>query len=98
MCGLGGIFVKVFKDISLMPIPVTQKDATSMINGLTSSKILKGYRGKSYDVEAVCNLMVNVSDMIVKNPNITELDINPVLLYEKGYAICSAVYTTDDDM
>lgn len=86
LCGLGGVFVEVFKDTSLCPVPVSKKEAINMINDLKSSKLLKGYRGNpKLDIDALADLIVNISNFAKDNKNkLKELDINPIFVYEKG--------------
>lgn len=86
LCGLGGVFVEVFKDTSLCPVPVSKKEAINMINELKSSKLLKGYRGNpKLDIDALADVIVNISNFAKDNKNtLKELDINPIFIYEKG--------------
>jgi len=55
-----------------------------MIKETKAYKILSGYRGKKYDLVAVADALVKVSDMLDENPQIVELDINPFVVMEKG--------------
>ena len=82
--GLGGIFVEVMKDVSFRITPVTKKEALEMMAETKGFKILDGYRGKSYDVDAIATLIVKVSKMLEKNKKISELDLNPVIALKKG--------------
>lgn len=84
MFGLGGVFVEVLKDVSFRILPVTEANIEAMIEEIQGYKMLKGYRGPAVDIPALKELMRRVSDLIMKYPEIKELDLNPVFLYPKG--------------
>ncbi len=94
LVGLGGVFVEIFKDTSLMLAPVSKEEALHMISSLKGSKMLKGYRGSlECDVEALADALVKVSTMATeKIDDLLELDINPVFVYEKGICAVDALY------
>jgi len=89
MFGLGGIFVEVLRDVSFRVAPVTKEDALEMIREIKAYKILEGYRGQPpRDLDALADIIVKVSKLMLENPEISEMDINPVISYEKGaYAV-----------
>ena len=85
MFGLGGIFVEVLKDVTFRLIPLTKADAYEMVHEIKAAKILEGVRGQGpRDVDALVEVILAVSKMISENPEINELDCNPVALLEKG--------------
>lgn len=84
MFGLGGIFTEVFDDVSFKIIPVSQKDVEEMMDEIKGSKILKGYRGRKYDVRSLRNILMKTSRLLQNNKKIKELDINPVMVSGKG--------------
>lgn len=85
MCGLGGIFVEVLKDVSFRVCPITKEDAYEMVHELQAFSLLTGARGKKpVDVESVVEALCNVSTLLVENSWIKELDLNPVLVHEKN--------------
>ncbi|MGA2368536.1 MAG: acetate--CoA ligase family protein [Dehalococcoidia bacterium] len=85
MFGLGGILVEVLKDVSFRIVPLEKRDAAEMITEIKGFPILKGYRGQEpADVPFLENLIVKVSDFVEKNPEIKELDLNPVFAYKDG--------------
>ncbi|SHD77666.1 acetate--CoA ligase family protein [Schnuerera ultunensis] len=86
LCGLGGVFVEIFKDVALYPAPLNHIEAMNMIKSLKAYPLLTGYRSsEELDIEALTDLIVKVSDFAVKNKDkVVEVDINPVFLYEKG--------------
>lgn len=83
--GLGGIFVEVFKDFSLRVCPIDSSDALEMIGEIKAYPILTGARGKAVDIKAVAELLQRVSRLLYENDGIKEMDLNPVIAYEKGY-------------
>ncbi len=90
MFGLGGVFVEVLKDVSFRSIPITESDAQDMIEEIKGYAILKGYRGHSVDIKALKDLLMRISNYVIKNPEISEMDLNPVFLYPEGYMAVDA--------
>lgn len=89
--GLGGIFVEVFKDVSFRVAPIDREDASEMISELKALPLLKGIRGrKPSDMEALISSLVKVSEMMMKEEKIKELDLNPTLAYERGCRVVDA--------
>lgn len=85
MFGLGGIMVELLKDVSFRIVPVTKFDASEMIREIKGFPMLQGFRGsKPCDLDALENLIVRVSEFVDCNPQIKELDLNPVFAYEDG--------------
>ena len=93
--GLGGIFVEVMEDVSFRLAPITRKDAMDMMAETKGFKILDGYRGKSYDIEALAQILVKVSKMLEKRKDIVEMDINPVIALRKGAVAVDARIVVD---
>jgi acyl-CoA synthetase (NDP forming) len=85
MFGLGGIFVEILKDVSFRLAPITKEDAWEMIDEIKAKKMLDGPRGTAKaDKETIVNTLLAVSQMLMECPEIKELDMNPLLVYEKG--------------
>jgi acyl-CoA synthetase (NDP forming) len=93
MFGLGGILVEVLKDVSFRIVPVSQRDAAEMIREIKGYPVLEGYRGqKPASISALERLIVKVSQFVEKNPQIKELDLNPVFAYhDKAVAVDARV-------
>jgi len=80
LCGIGGIFVEVFKDVTSGLAPLTMCEAASMIKNLRSYPIIKGYRGKDGVSERkFAEIMVRLSTLLRFAVEIKEMDINPLL-------------------
>lgn len=91
MFGLGGIMVEVLKDVTFRSIPLSREDAASMLTDIKAAEILDGVRGaNAVDKEALIDLIVKLSDMVWKHPQIAELDLNPVIAREDGVSIADA--------
>jgi len=93
MFGLGGIYAELLKDTALRLHPLTDVDASDMIQSVKMAKLFAGYRGMPpSDTEALKNLLLRLSEMIEDIPQITELDFNPVkvLPQGQGYYIADA--------
>lgn len=93
MCGMGGVFVEIFKDVALYPAPLNKVEAMEMLTSLKSYPLFTGYRGSSkLDVNAVAEAIVNVSCLAADHKDtMAELDINPIFVYEKGIAVADAL-------
>lgn len=91
MFGLGGVLVEALGDVSVRVVPLSGKDADEMIAGIKGSKLLKGYRGgKAVDTSSIRELLLKVSGFAAANPDLAELDLNPVIVHEKGLSIVDA--------
>lgn len=84
LCGLGGIFIEVLKDVSAELAPLSMDEALKMIRGLKSYKIIQGVRGqKGIDEKLFAEIVVRLSALVTAAPEIVELDLNPLLGNEK---------------
>ena len=90
MFGLGGVFVEVLKDVSFRSLPISASDARDMIEEIKGYALLQGYRGYSADIPALERLILSISDFVLANPEISEMDLNPVFLYPDGYCVVDA--------
>ncbi len=83
--GLGGIFVEIFRDISVRVAPVDRAMAMDMIDDVKGYAVLKGARGrKAVDLEALAGILVAASRLMMERDEVLELDMNPVMAYGKG--------------
>ena len=85
MFGLGGIFVEVLKDVTFRVAPITVDEAREMIGEVKAYPLLRGYRNlPPADIEAIVQILLNTSRLVMEHQEINELDLNPVMVYEKG--------------
>ena len=85
LCGLGGIFVEIFKDVASGLAPLVTEEALSMIRSLNGYKMFRGARGQTgIDEYAFARLIVQLSSLLRFAVEIKELDINPLLATPKG--------------
>ncbi len=91
MYGLGGIMVEILKDVAFRVLPISPTDARKMIEETKSYPILDGVRGTPpLDKKALRRLLVLCSDIVESYPQIQEMDLNPVIVHEKGVSVVDA--------
>lgn len=97
LCGLGGVFVEIFKEAVLYPAPINYKEAAEIIESMKGFELLQGFRGsKKCDIDELIKLLLAVSDYAVSQKDIlSEMDLNPVFVYpeKEGIAIGDALIT-----
>lgn len=86
--GMGGIFVELLKDVVVRVAPITDSEATQMVAGIKSAKLLEGYRGQpAGDVRAVEEALLRVSALLEAVPELAEMDLNPVMVRPPGKGV-----------
>lgn len=91
MFGLGGIFVEVLEDVSFRLIPISENDAWEMIHEIKGRKILEGARRNPIvDKKIIVDILMKTSKMLSECTEITELDLNPIMVYENSVTIVDA--------
>lgn len=89
MFGLGGVSVEILQDVAFRLAPLTPRDAHAMIREIKGFALLSGYRGQpAVDLAALERLLLQVSALVEAQPDIKELDLNPIFAYSTG---CLAV-------
>ncbi len=85
MFGLGGVFVEILEDVTFRIAPITEQDAREMITEVKAYPLLKGYRGQPpADVDTIVSILLKTSKLVTDHQEIKELDLNPIMVYEKG--------------
>jgi acyl-CoA synthetase (NDP forming) len=85
MCGLGGIYVEVMKDVSFRALPLDRREAIAMIKDIKSYPLLLGVRGeKKKDIESLVNTILKVGAILQSEPSISDIEINPLVVDERG--------------
>jgi acetyl-CoA synthetase (ADP-forming) len=91
MFGLGGIFVEVLKDVSFRVAPITERDAREMITEIRGYPVLMGYRGMPpADVDTLVQILLKTSKLVTEHLEVDQLDLNPIMVYEKGAKVVDA--------
>ena len=85
MFGLGGTYVEVLKDVSFRLVPIRELGAHNMIRSIRAAKVFESFRGQPpTDTNAIAECLERLSQLVVDFPEITELDINPLIVYAQG--------------
>jgi acetyltransferase len=89
MFGLGGVMVEVLNDVSFRVLPFGRYTAPTMLNDIRARALLDGVRGRPpCDKNAIVDLLLQISDFIeAYHFAVDELDLNPVVVYEKGLSV-----------
>jgi acetyl coenzyme A synthetase (ADP forming)-like protein len=83
--GLGGVLVEILRDVTFRLAPTTADEALEMINGIRAAEVLRGVRGgPAADQLALATMIERVSELVTDFPEISEVDLNPVLASEDG--------------
>jgi acetyltransferase len=89
--GLGGIFTEVMHDTSLRVAPITPQEAVQMLSETKGFAVLQGVRGgKKVNIAALADIISKLSRLALEHPEIQEIDLNPVIVSEKGAVIADA--------
>ena len=85
MFGMGGVFVELFKDVAFRIAPIGKEDAEQMIQETKAFQLLNGWRGgEKYDIKAITNIILRLSQLAIDFPQIQEIEINPLRIYPDG--------------
>jgi acyl-CoA synthetase (NDP forming) len=85
MFGLGGVYVEVMKDVTFRMCPVSEKEARAMVAEIRAFGLLRGARGQApADIDAIVDVLVRTSALAVDFPDILEMDINPLIVMDRG--------------
>ncbi len=85
MLGLGGIYVEALKDVSFRIAPFSREEAMEMMREMRSFNLLLGVRGEARsDLRAIADTLLKVSQLVIDFPDIVEMDINPLIVFEEG--------------
>lgn len=85
ICGLGGTLTEILRDNALLVPPITKGEIIKKIEKLEIYPILKGFRGdKPYKIEEISTIILALQEIAIQNPGISEIDINPLILYNDG--------------
>lgn len=98
MFGLGGIFVEILKDVSFRIVPLTRRDASEMIRDIKGYPVLEGYREQEpANIPLLEDMLLRVSEFAEKNPQVKELDLNPIFAYRDNAIAVDARVVLEDE-
>jgi acetyltransferase len=91
MFGVGGVFVEVLNDVVLRALPLDGAEAARMLDGIRGRALLEGVRGAPpVDRDKLISLLLAVSRIAIAHPEISEIDLNPVIVNANGYKVVDA--------
>ena len=88
--GSGGKYVEVYKDVSFRIAPFDEREAIKMIDETKVSQILRSYREKPKNLDVVVDLLLKLSKLMIENPEIKEVDLNPTFVFDDRVAVADA--------
>lgn len=95
MVGLGGVLVEALGDVRLLPPTLSEEQIVEQLQKLKGAKLLNGFRGlPAVDVPAVARVVALVSRLMVEQPQIVELDVNPLVAHSSGVVALDALIVT----
>ncbi len=91
MCGVGGIFTELYKDVSFRVVPIDEYDAAQMVGELKGKKLLEGFRGMEADKQLFIELVLKVSQLGEELiDQVDQMDLNPVFVYKNRICVVDA--------
>ncbi len=99
LVGFGGILAEVLDDVAVLLAPVTPAEVLTRLEGLRGAVLLHGARGAAgVDVDALAALVVAVGDLLVADPSIAEIDLNPVIASPAGVVAVDGLVVLAGDL
>ncbi|MEV6824550.1 acetate--CoA ligase family protein [Amycolatopsis sp. NPDC051102] len=96
--GLGGVLVEVLKDVTFRLAPTSTEDALSMVDGIQAAEILRGVRGSDpVDRDALATVITSLGELVTDFPQLSEVDLNPVLATRQGATAVDVRILVDPD-
>ncbi len=91
MCGIGGIFTELYKDVTFRVVPIVKFDAEQMVEEIKGKKLLEGFRNIPANKQLVIDLLIRVSKIGEElKDHIDEMDLNPVFVYKDNICVVDA--------
>ena len=96
--GIGGVLVEVLRDVTFRLAPTSAEDSLAMVNGIKAAEVLRGVRGRpAADQQALADTIQRVSELVTDFPEISEVDLNPVLATPDGATAVDARFVVEFD-
>ena len=95
MFGLGGIFTEIYRDVQFCLLPAKDEEFWQMVRSIKGYPLLSGARGQApKDQEALVEIMKALSSLATANPQLDQIELNPLLVYERGvFAVDARIYS-----
>jgi acyl-CoA synthetase (NDP forming) len=84
LLGLGGIFTEILKKFETILVPLNEEDIINALNKLNLIKIFQNYRNKNYNLQNIIDIVLKINELVIKIDKIEEIDLNPVIINNKG--------------
>lgn len=85
MFGLGGIFTEIYRDVQFCLLPASEEELRQTIQIITGYPLLAGVRGRlPKDIKKLMEIMKRIAQLVIDNPGLDQVDLNPVIVYERG--------------
>jgi acyl-CoA synthetase (NDP forming) len=85
MFGLGGIYTEIYRDVAFCLLPADDEDLDRLLRGIKGYPLLTGYRGQPRrDVAALKQALKALANFAQRHPELDQVEINPLLVYDKG--------------
>jgi acyl-CoA synthetase (NDP forming) len=98
MFGLGGIATEVFEDVAFGIAPLTHEQALDIVRMVRSYRLLSGFRGRPrVDISAIASTITKVAEIGIENEAVEQIDLNPLLVYERGLLAADARVILQND-
>ena len=86
--GLGGTLIEAIGDVRLLPPDLTEDDIAAQFRKLKTARLLDGFRGApAVDVEAAASVAARIGALMLADPSITEIDVNPLMAHARGEGV-----------
>jgi hypothetical protein len=97
VAGIGGVLIEAIGDVRLMPADLSEEAVVAELLKLKTAKLLKGFRGApASDLNAIAKVAVAVGHLMRTNPEIMEIDVNPLMVYAEGASALDALIVTGE--
>ncbi len=95
MFGLGGIYAEIYQDVGFLMLPAAEAELEDLIKSIKGYPLLTGFRGRPRrDLEALRMVMEALAKFALRHPELDQVELNPLLLYEKGlFAVDARIFS-----
>jgi acetyltransferase len=99
LVGVGGVATEVYADVAIASVPTSIERLTALPDQLAAHALLDGFRGGTpVDREALARILARLGALLVANPHVAEIEINPLRAHAQGLLALDAVIVSDQDI